>query len=290
VTIVVPFLGSRDELPSLAGRLAALARNPGDEALIVDNVWPPAEEADLGGVRTLAAGEVTSPAYARNAGAARASGEWLVFLDADTDADEDLIDRYFQPEPAEGVGILAGWVVDHPGGDGIAARLARETGAMSQEKTLANEFMPYAVTANCAIRRSAFEAARGFDSGQRAGEDADLCWRLQRDGWLLETRPEARVLHRSRPTLAATWRQRFRHGAGAGWLEGRFPGSMPRWGLAALARDSARELGGGARERLRGHRGSAALAAATVSGWWAYELGRRFGSNGAARHGEAAHA
>jgi hypothetical protein len=53
--------------------------------------------------------------------------------------------------------------------------------------------------------------------------------------------------------------------AAARWLAHRFPGAMPKWNLLALSRDSAAQL----------RRGDLALQAAVVSGWWAFELGRR---------------
>lgn len=279
VTIVVPFGGPPSQLPDLARRLAAVELREGDEALIVDNGRPPSPPAVLDGVRSVAAAETASPAYARNAGAQEAGGDWLVFVDADTEPAAGFVDAYFDPLPGERVAILAGAIQDHPEGDGLAARLARATGAMTQEASLGNDFLPYALTANCAIRRAAFEAAGGFESEARAGEDADLCWRLQREDWQLEERPGALVLHRNRSSLGALWRQRFRHGAGAAWLDRRYPGSMRSWGLPALVRDSGLRLATGARERARGERGEAALAAALVSSWWAFELGRRIGSN-----------
>jgi hypothetical protein len=73
------------------------------------------------------------------------------------------------------------------------------------------------------------------------------------------------VDHRSRETLVELWRQRTQNGAAARWLAGHYPGAMPRWNLLALARDSVLAL----------RRGDPALSAAVVSGWWAFEAGRR---------------
>jgi hypothetical protein len=259
--------------------MVRLELRPGDELLIVDNCWPPGPAPALEGVRTASAPEMASPAHARNVGAAASAADWLVFLDADTEPEPALLDRYFDPAPAERTAILAGGVEDRGEGGSLAARMAVATGAMRQDASLRNGFMPYAITANCAIRRAAFEEAGGFEARAQAGEDADLCWRLQRLGWGLEERPRALVRHRSRESLSELWRQRFRHGAGAGWLERRYPGAMPAWGLPALVRDSLQRLGAGAAARFRGDRDELALAATTVSAWWAFELGRRLASN-----------
>lgn len=278
VTIVVPFVGSADELAALARRFGAVRRTPADEIVISDNspepVAQPAASA-TDGLRFVHDNAIASPGHARNVGAAAAAGEWILFCDDDTDPEPDLLERYFEPRPGERTAILAGGVADEADGDGLAARLARATEPLSQDQTLSNPYLPFAVTANCAFRADAFNAVGGFEAGIFLGEDADLCWRLQRAGYELERRDAARVRHRSRATMPALWRQRMRHGAGCDWLRRRYPGAMPRWGFAALVRDSAVRLGTGARARAAGKRGALALEAAVVSGWWAFEIGRR---------------
>jgi GT2 family glycosyltransferase len=278
LSVIVPFLGARSDLAAVASRFAGIC-TADDELLIVDNSAPGHSDADLtpalDGARVVRAGGVASSYHARNAGAAEATSEWLLFCDADTEPQADLLDAYFRPGPGERTGILAGAVRDHALGDGVAARLARETGAMEQRPTLENRYMPYAITANCAVRAAAFREAGGFEDAIRSGGDADLCWRIQRLGWQLEERPSALVHHRNRETMGALWRQRLRHGAGAAWLERRYPGAMPAWGLAALVRDSGARLAHGARALAEGDRERAAIEAGVVSGWWAFELGRR---------------
>ena len=53
-----------------------------------------------------------APGFARNRGAELASGEWLLFIDADTLPSPTLIDDYFRPSPHPATGVLAGAVVD----------------------------------------------------------------------------------------------------------------------------------------------------------------------------------
>ncbi|MGI8631484.1 MAG: glycosyltransferase family 2 protein [Solirubrobacterales bacterium] len=275
VAIVVPFLGSAPERERVAARFGTLTRQPGERVIIVDNGPRRIASRESGGVTVLWAGEVASSYYARNAGAAATDGEWIIFCDADTEPTVSLIDGYFAEAPWAGTGLLAGAVRDHPGGQGPVAALARATGAMAQQTTLSHPYLPYAVTANCAVRRAAFEEAGGFEPGVRSGGDADLCWRLARLGWELEARPGALVDHRNRETLPALWNQRLRHGSGAAWLHRRYPGSMPAWSPHALARDSALELTGAARRAAAdGDWRAAAVEAVKVSGWWAFELGR----------------
>ena len=284
MTLVVPFTGGPDLGREVAERFGAVLRRDGDRVVVADNSPSPAVPEDVPGVDVARAPRFASAGHARNAGAAGADTEWLVFCDADVEPIPGFLDLYFDPPPRPRTAILAGGVVDHPEGDSLAARLARETRSMSQDATLSNPYLPFAITANCGFRTSAFREMGGFKEDIQWGEEADLCWRLQRAGWELEERSHALVHHRNRETMRGLWRQRARHGRGAGWLEHEYPGAMPRWGLAALLRDSLVRLAIGARALVGGRRGQLSLEAAKVSGWWAFELGRRT-SNRARRLG-----
>lgn len=264
LSVIVPFVGSASELAAVMARFAATLR-PGDELLVAYNA---ASELDVplpDGVVLVWDGPRGSPGAARNAAAAKAGGDWLVFSDTDCAPAAGWLDGFFATPPDSRAGLLAGAVRDVGEGDGLAARVARETGALDQRATLGNPYLPYGVTANLAVRASAFAEVGGFATERRIAEDADLCWRVQRAGWGLEERPGAVVAHASRETLVALWRQRAQNGAAARWLAHRYPGAMPKWNLLALVRDSAAQL----------RRGDLPLQAAIVSGWWAFELGRR---------------
>jgi hypothetical protein len=145
---------------------------------------------------------------------------------------------------------------------------------MDQSNTLGLGEWGYAQTANCAVRRAAFDAVGGFRADVRSGGDADLCFRIRAAGWALEDRPEAVVLHRSRTSLRKLLRQRARHGAGAGWLAREYPGAFPkrRWpGLAAWAMASE---GRAAVEAARRRRDDALVHSIEPLSVWAHEVGR----------------
>ncbi len=187
VSVIVPFAGSRQQLDGLRCRLAALELGPRDELLVADNRRDAAADCVETGaaVRVLPAVGTACPGFARNRAARAARGDWLVFIDADTWPMPGLVQRYFNPPPGTDTGILAGGILDRPGGDGVAARASARRGHMSQRVTLDRAGTPYAQTANCAVRRAAFEAVGGFDEQARCGEDADLCFRLAALGWAL---------------------------------------------------------------------------------------------------------
>jgi GT2 family glycosyltransferase len=222
----------------------------------------------------LPAAGAAAPGFARNRAARVARGEWLVFIDADTGPTPTLVQRYFDPPPGAGTAVLAGGIVDRPGGNGVAARASARRGHMSQRHTLDRLGAPYAQTANCAVRRAAFDAAGGFDEQARSGEDADLCFRLAALGWRLEERPQAVVEHRTRATLPALLAQLARHGSGAAWLHRRYPdefaGAAPRALLGRAAGDGRRALAAGA----HGDRTACGEAGVELLSGLAYELGR----------------
>jgi cellulose synthase/poly-beta-1,6-N-acetylglucosamine synthase-like glycosyltransferase len=275
--VVIPFAGPEDELRELAAAAARLELREGDTLTIVDNRADGSDD-ERDGIRILAAPELQTSYFARNRGARAGSNPWLVFIDADVEPVVDLVDRYIADGVAEGVAVLVGAVVDEPvsGSATPAARYSMLKGGMGQENTFGSQRRPYAQTANCAVRRSAFEAVGGFRERVRSGGDADLCWRLGEAGWSLEGREQAQVVHRSRRSLRKLLRQRARHGSGAAWLDREHPGAFPRPRWPGLAKWTAQSLLRAAGARLAGRSDEALLLSIEPLSEWAFELGRLF--------------
>jgi GT2 family glycosyltransferase len=271
VTVICPFAGGDDELDRAVAALAAVRVREGDEVLLADNRTPPRpglhRGAAAGRVEVISAPGPASSYFARAVAARRARGEWLVFVDADTEPDPGLLDAYFAPPPGERTAVLAGGIEDWAAEATTTARYIAARRKLAQATTLARPGRPYAQTANCAVRRSAFEQAGGWPEPIRSGGDADLCWRLEDAGWALEERPAARVRHRNRATLRALLGQLQRHGAGMKWLDGRWPGAFPA--------PAPREYAGRFAMLARGIRhDDPRFAAVDFLALWARDLGR----------------
>jgi GT2 family glycosyltransferase len=144
---------------------------------------------------------------------------------------------------------------------------------MSETNTLRGEW-PYAQTANCAVRRSAFEDVGGFRGDVRSGGDADLSFRLRRAGWKLESRQAAQVGHVTRTTVRAMVRQRARHGSGSAWLNELYPGSFPPGLRPGLLIWSISQLIASARHAARRERDEAISALLSPLSSLAFEVGR----------------
>jgi hypothetical protein len=75
-----------------------------------------------------------------------------------------------------------------------------------------------------AFRTEALTAVGGFDPVFRtAGDDVDLCWRMQSAGLKLVFSPSAVVWHRAPQSVAAYWNQQFGYGKAEAVLERKWP-------------------------------------------------------------------
>ena len=238
VSVVMPFAGDGAAAAAAIETLLALDLRPGDELILADNsVLPVSSTVATGAVKVIRAIAERSPAHARNAGAAIAHNDWILFLDSDCLVHHGLLDAYFALPVSDDVGALAGEVLAAPAGDTLAARYGAARGFLSQEAHLRHPYRPRAVAANLLVRRAAFEQVGGFYEGVRAGEDTDFSWRIQAAGWRLELRTEASVEHRYRTTLRDLRSQWRGYAAGRAWLARRYDGFEPE---PALRRASGR--------------------------------------------------
>ena len=84
--------------------------------------------------------------------------------------------------------------------------------------------IPYLVTANCAVSRTAFMKAGGFDGRipTAGGEDAALAVRMIKRGYFLEHSPAAIVRHRYRSSLKDFAKTFYRYGLGGRFVVDRY--------------------------------------------------------------------
>jgi GT2 family glycosyltransferase len=273
VSVIVPFAGTDAELDRVIETLKSLELRAGDEILVADNRDTPRAGRHQG-VRVIDASGIRTPAFARNMAASHAQGDWLVFIDADTEPASSLLDGYFSQPPPPRCGVLAGRIVDVAPSTSATARHGVARARLSESATVQRDGRPYAQTANCAVRRSAFDHVGGFVPYARAGEDADLCFRLADAGFTLELRSGAVVRHRSRDSVAQYALQLARHGSGAAWVNRRHAGACPPPSPARMARRVARNAAD-ALGAVRAHDNqAAAFAALDALGALAFELGR----------------
>ena len=160
---------------------------------------------------------------ARNVGLAHATGQIVAYTDADTRVDRDWLTYLVQPFlTSDVVGSGGPNVVpadDPPMAQCIARAPGGPTHVLLDDRTA--EHVP---GCNMAFTRDALVAIGGFNPVYlRAGDDVDLCWRLQARGWKIGFAASALVWHHHRSSVKAYWRQQVGYGEGERWLMGHHP-------------------------------------------------------------------
>jgi GT2 family glycosyltransferase len=183
---------------------------PADEVVVVDDGSRPDTAraiAQLTGVTVLRHEEARGPAAAYNAGAAVASGAYLIFLHSDTMVTPDWIDLLTPPLTEPGIvasgpctnrGPAHQLISDPDAYHPLTAKEVWEFAATWRALNAGQRRAPRMLDAFClAVRADAFAAVGGFDEGygMAAGEDIDLCLRLHHAGGVLVTVDEAFVHH-----------------------------------------------------------------------------------------------
>jgi mycofactocin glycosyltransferase len=244
---VVPFRGDRAGADRLVAALGYLDLRDGDEVIVADNTRGGADGLTArDGIRVVRAARERSAYHARNEGARLATDDWILFLDADCRPAPGILAAYFAAPIADDCGVVAGQILGEPEQGSFAARYARSRNLFDHAEGLIRASGGGAAAGNLLVRRRAFEQIGGFTEGIRSGGDLDLCHRLAAAGWTLEFRSEALVHHRHRASLPSLLGAVARYGAGARWLNERYPGSSPPWplryGLVGSARDIVARL------------------------------------------------
>jgi len=160
---------------------------------------------------------------ARNVGLAEATGEIVAYTDADTRVDRDWLTFLVQPFLNSDVVGSGGPNVVPPDDPPIAQCIARAPGGPTHV-LLDDRIAEHVPGCNMAFRRDALLAIGGFNPIYlRAGDDVDVCWRLQARGWKIGFASSALVWHHHRSSVKAYWRQQVGYGEGETWLMAHHP-------------------------------------------------------------------
>jgi GT2 family glycosyltransferase/sugar lactone lactonase YvrE len=160
---------------------------------------------------------------ARNVGLAEATGAIVAYTDADTRVDQDWLTFLVQPFLISDVVGSGGPNVVPPDDPPMAQCIARAPGEPTHV-LLDDRIAEHVPGCNMAFRREALLAIGGFNPIYlRAGDDVDVCWRLQARGWKIGFAAAALVWHHHRATVKAYWRQQVGYGEGETWLMAHHP-------------------------------------------------------------------
>jgi O-antigen biosynthesis protein len=160
---------------------------------------------------------------ARNVGLAAATGDIVAYTDADVSVDRDWLTFLVQPFLTSEVVASGGPNVVPPDDPPMAQSIARAPGGPTHV-LLDDRTAEHVPGCNMAFRREALLAIGGFNPVYlRAGDDVDVCWRLQARGWKIGFAAAALVWHHHRSSVKAYWRQQVGYGEGETWLMAHHP-------------------------------------------------------------------
>lgn len=155
---------------------------------------------------------------ARNIGMRAATGEVVAYLDSDAFADPQWLDFLVQPMLDSSIAGSGGPNVVPRSDPWLAQCVARAPGGPTHV-LLTDHIAEHVPGCNMAFRRDALLAIDGFNPVYlRAGDDVDLCWRIQSNCGPIGFAPSALVWHRHRASVKAYWKQQVGYGEGEEWL------------------------------------------------------------------------
>jgi len=220
--VVCTYNGSR----TIRGCLEGLARldYPNFEAIVVDDgstdhTADIVREYDVGLVQT----ENRGLSSARNTGLEAATGEIVAYLDDDAYPDNQWLKYLAATFAATDHAGVGGPNIPPPVDGPIADCVANAPGG-PVHVLLSDREAEHIPGCNMAFRKACLEAIGGFDPQFRsAGDDVDVCWRLQERGWTLGFHPAAMVWHHRRNCVRAYWKQQRGYGKAEALLKKKWP-------------------------------------------------------------------
>jgi GT2 family glycosyltransferase len=199
---------------------------------------------------------------ARNTGMEAATGEIVAYLDDDARPDPHWLHYLaytFMSTAHAGVG---GPNFAPPGDGTIADCIANAPGGPIHV-LLTDQEAEHIPGCNMAFRKVCLEEVGGFDPQFRvAGDDVDICWSLQRQGWTLGFHPAAMVWHHRRNSVRTYWKQQQGYGKAEALLAKKWPEKYnatghPSWAGRLYSKGLTHMLGWGQQRIYYGSWGSA---------------------------------
>ena len=184
---------------------------------------------------------------ARNTGWQEATGEIIAYIDDDAYPDPHWL-QYLAYRFMQGDWVGVGGPNIAPPGDGWIAECVANAPGGPVQVLVSDVEAEHIPGCNMAFRRSALEAIDGFDVRYRAaGDDVDLCWRLEEKGGKIGFHAAAMDWHHRRNSWRMYWRQQKGYGKAEALLEEKWP---ERYNTAGHLQWTGRLYGKGFTEAL----------------------------------------
>ena len=172
---------------------------------------------------------------ARNTGMYNAKGEILAYIDDDAYPDPHWL-LYLAHAYAVSDHACIGGPNIAPEGNGFIATCVANAPGGPVQVLLNDEIAEHVPGCNMSFRKDALLLINGFDPVYRnAGDDVDVCWRIQQSGRTIGFHPSAVVWHQRRNSLKAYWCQQKGYGKAEALLEIKWPEKYNAFGHLAWA-------------------------------------------------------
>jgi len=160
---------------------------------------------------------------ARNTGMYNANGEILAYIDDDAYPDDHWLHYLAYAYMNSPHAAIGGPNIVPPEDGPIATCVANAPGGPVHVLET-DEIAEHVPGCNLSVRKDVLMKIGGFDPIYRtAGDDVDLCWRIQEAGYTIGFHPSALVWHHRRNSLKAYWKQQQGYGKAEALLEGKWP-------------------------------------------------------------------
>jgi glycosyltransferase involved in cell wall biosynthesis len=160
---------------------------------------------------------------ARNVGMQLASGELIAYTDDDCFADEDWL-YFLVAKLLESQASCVGGPNLLPTHDGPVAACVSASPGTPAHVLIDDSVAEHVPGCNMAFWTERLRALGGFDPVYRAaGDDVDVCWRLQEQGETIVYSPAAMVWHHRRSTVTAYLKQQRGYGHAEALLKRKHP-------------------------------------------------------------------
>jgi GT2 family glycosyltransferase len=232
VSVVVACYNGERTLKACLESLARL-NYPDYEVILVDDGSTDATKqtaAAFPNVRYFRHEKNLGLSVARNTGIAAATGEIVAFTDADCRADEDWL-YYLVGDLMDGGFTGVGGPNLLPPDDSAVASAVMASPGGPAHVMLTDRQAEHIPGCNMAFYKWSLEAIGGFDPVfTKAGDDVDICWRMQQAGGKIGFSPSAFVWHYRRSTVGAYLKQQEGYGEAEALLVRKHPENFNSFG------------------------------------------------------------
>jgi len=156
---------------------------------------------------------------ARNIGMRTATGEIVAYIDDDAYPDRQWLQYLAHAFMTTNYAGIGGPNLPPPG-DGLVAECVANAPGGPIHVLLTDDIAEHIPGCNMAFRRDVLLEVGGCDRQYRtAGDDVDLCWRIQEAGYKIGFHPSAIVWHHRRNSVKMYWQQQKGYGKAEALLE-----------------------------------------------------------------------